>query len=67
MIHNILKVHIILNNENLHMEVESQDDVSLCVEVLERFYKKNNKGKKPLVGLKEVQVRKLEPRNPTSE
>lgn len=67
MTNNILQVHIILNNENLFLEVESQDDISLTVEVLERFYKKNNKNKKPHPDLKEVQVSKLEPRSPTPE
>lgn len=57
-----------LDNENLSIEIESQSDMSLCIEVLERFYKKiKNKDKKPLIGLKEVQVSELGPRKLTPE
>ncbi len=57
-----------LDNENLFLEIGSQSDISLCIEFLERFYKKNkNKDKKPLTGLKEVQVSELGPRILTTE
>ena len=60
-----LQVNINSNNEHLFLEIESQQDITVCVEFLERLFKK--KYKEPVVELQEIQVSDIGsgPRKPT--
>jgi len=60
-----LQVNINSHNEHLFIEIESQEDITLAVEFIERLFKKRKN--QPVTELKEVQVGQVEPRIPPKE
>ncbi len=59
-----VQVNIKSNNGHLSMDVESQDDITLCVEFLERLFKSNNKEPIKEKKLKESHVCEIGSRTP---